>query len=192
VNPTPMPSDGGWPDGFEVDPQARCPYTFTITRTSDAEAVAAGTNSGSQVDGTYFNQPGVAVVTWDPTCSAARIEWQGWADPTEFAAASNAIIRALMEHRGSSALGDCQNMRAIQQSDQDWASSDWMPRILAAGLTRMALVIAKSGLAQMNVEDVISKVPGTKLSVAYFATVREASEWLNRPPTTPPVARDAS
>ena len=134
----------------------------------------------------YYNQPGVAVVTWDPALGAARIEWQGWANPAEFAAANDAVITALKQHRGTKSLGDCRNMRVIQQSDQDWINREWFPNAIAAGLTRMAIVLATSGLAQMIVEDLISRVPGTKLDVGYFATPEEASRWLGRPTTSPP------
>lgn len=128
-------------------------------------------------------------MTWDPAIGAARIEWQGWANPAEFAAANDAIITALKLHRGTKALGDCRDMRVIQQSDQDWVNKEWFPNAMAAGLTRMALVLAKSGLAQTIVEDLVSRVPGTKLDVGYFATVKEATAWLTRPSTSPPSAR---
>ena len=138
-------------------------------------------------DGTYFHRPGVAIVKWDAACKAAHIEWQGWADPAEFAAANDALILALKQHGGSRVLGDCRDMRVIKQSDQEWVSRDWIPRILAAGLRRIALVIPKSGLALMNVQEIMSRIPGTKLDVAYFATIAEARAWLSRPTTiTPP------
>jgi hypothetical protein len=50
----------------------------------------------------------------------------------------------------------------------------------------MALVIPKSGLAMMNVQEIMSRVPGTKLDVAYFGTIEEAREWLSRPHTITP------
>ena len=198
-----MPSHGDQPDDFEVDPESRSLYTLTITRTDKTEAVAPSpkgpTNPPpinglvdddlSLADGVYFNHPGVAVVTWDYTIHAARIEWQGWANPTEFAAANEALTRAIQEHHGSRALGDCRNMRAIQQSDQDWAAREWLPRAISAGLTRLALVIAKRGLAQMNVENVIARVAGTRLAVGYFETVQEAADWLKGQPTIPPIGR---
>jgi hypothetical protein len=140
-------------------------------------------------DELFYNHPGVAVVSWDPKGEAAHIEWQGWANPTEFAAANDAIISALTQHHGTRALGDCRDMKVIQQSDQDWINRDWFPRVIAAGLTRMAIVISKSGLAQMIVEDIISRVPGTQLDVGYFATLREAEAWLCRPTTSPPTVR---
>jgi len=140
----------------------------------------------SHADGIFFNRPGVAIVKWDATCHAAHIEWQGWADPAEFAAANDALILALRRHGGSSALGDCREMKVIKQSDQEWVHQDWFPRILAAGLRRMALVIPKSGLALMNVQEIMSRIPGTKLDVAYFGTIEEARNWLSRPLTIPP------
>jgi hypothetical protein len=82
-------------------------------------------------------------------------------------------------------------MKVIKQSDQEWVNQDWMPRVLAAGLRRMALVIPKSGLALMNVQEIMSRVPGTKLDVAYFATIDEAREWLSRPSTITPAGLPA-
>jgi hypothetical protein len=145
----------------------------------------------SPVDGTYFNLPGVAVVRWDPTCKAAHIEWQGWANPTEFAAANAAIIRALKEHRASRALGDLRQLKPIQQSDQDWAKAEWIPDVLAAGLRRIALVRAKSGLAMTNFEAILSRVQGTGLEVEYFVTIEDARAWLTRPATITPATVDA-
>jgi hypothetical protein len=137
-------------------------------------------------DGIFFNRPGVAIVRWDAACKAAHIEWQGWADPAEFAAANDAVILALRQHGGTRVLGDGRNMRVIKQSDQEWVIRDWIPRILAAGLRRMAMVIPKSGLAMMNVQEILSRVPGTKLDVAYFGTIEEARDWLSRPITITP------
>ena len=128
----------------------------------------------------YFNLPGVAVVRWDAPSAGAHIEWQGWAKPAEFRAANNALVQAIQDHRGSRVLGDSRQIKVIQKSDQDWVNEDWFPRILAAGLTRMALVLPVSGLAKMNIDDMVSRV-ADQLDVAYFATLGEAREWLVGP-----------
>lgn len=39
-------------------------------------------------DAVIFAVRGVVLVTWDPTCMAVHVEWQSWANPTEFASAS--------------------------------------------------------------------------------------------------------
>jgi len=142
-------------------------YTFTVPSTASAEGV-------------YFNLPGVAVVKWDAQSQAAHMEWQGWAKPAEFQAANDALVEAIKDHHGSKVLGDSRLIKVIQKSDQEWVNRDWFPRILAAGLTRMALVLPANGLAKMNIDDLVSRV-ADRLDVAYFGTLAEARAWLARP-----------
>lgn len=138
-------------------------------------------NSASEDDKVYFNLPGVAVVKWDAPSQGAHIEWQGWAKPAEFRAANNALVQVIQDHRSTRILGDSRQIKVIQQSDQEWVNRDWFPRILAAGLERMAMVLPESGLAKMNIDDMVGRVAG-QLEVAYFPTLGEARKWLARPP----------
>jgi hypothetical protein len=131
-------------------------------------------------DDVYFNVPGVAVVRWDMRAQAAHMAWQGWATPEEFRAANDALVEAIKGHRGTKLLGDSRKIRVIKQESQDWVNRDWFPRILAAGLTRMALILPASGLAKMNIDDMVSRV-ADQLDVAYFGTLVQAREWLARP-----------
>ncbi len=108
------------------------------------------------------------------------MQWLGWAKPAEFRAANDALVTAIVDHHGTKVLGDSRLIKVIQQTDQDWINSDWFPRILAAGLTRMALIIPASGLAKMNIDDMVSRV-ANQLDVAYFPTLDEARQWLARP-----------
>ena len=142
-------------------------------------------------EGIFFRTPGVAVLRWDPGSGAVFIEWHGWADSTEFALLLEAGLRALKQYHGSRWLADCRNMKTIAQADQDWLDRSWFPRMLAAGLQRMAVLMPKNALAKMSVETILGKVPGTKLEVSYFATVGAAREWLTRPATKPPIVLDA-
>lgn len=138
-------------------------------------------------DGVYLNRPGVGVVTWDLPFKAVRVVWQGWANPVEFAAITEAGLRALTEHHASRWVADCRNMKAVQQSDQDWLNDDWFPRALAAGLRRMAIVLPQRGLVEMNLKDILNRVPVNKLDVGFFATVEEATRWITGPATVPPI-----
>jgi hypothetical protein len=155
-------------------------YTVTVALTR-----------GMPADGIFFKRPGVAVMRWEPAMRAVCIEWQGWADPSEFVAALEAGLGALVELRGSRWLADCREMKPIQQSDQEWLAATWIPRVLAAGLRRMAMVIPKSGLARTNLEDIFRKVASPKLETAYFAAIPEAEKWLSAPSTTTAPALEA-
>jgi hypothetical protein len=148
--------------------------------------VAMTSTGGVLPNGVFFDRPGVAVMWWNATSRAVHIEWQGWADPAEFAAALEAGLVALIEHRSSRWLADCREMKAIQQSDQEWIDKNWFPRIIAAGLRRMAVVIPKSGLARSNLEDIMEKVAADRIDGQFFATVAEAEAWISAPSTRTP------
>jgi hypothetical protein len=138
------------------------------------------TTGGPEVERVYCNLPGVAFVRWDAESQAAFIRWQGWAKPEEFRAANDALVEAIKDHGATRVLGDAGQMKVIQQSDQDWVNRDWFPRVLAAGLTRLAMVVPASGLAKMNIDAMVSRV-ADQLDVAYFATLGEARAWLASP-----------
>ena len=128
----------------------------------------------------YFAAPGIASVKWDGSGKLVFVEWEGWADSVEFAALLDAEIRALTEHQGSRLLADCRRQRVLRPEDQQKANAEWLPRALAAGLKRFAIVLPTSVLAAMNLQGSLGKVATTALDVAYFERVDEARAWLTR------------
>jgi hypothetical protein len=130
------------------------------------------------LDAYYFKAPGVASVRWDEEAQLVHVEWDGWADSTEFAALLDAELQALKQHRGSRLLADCRRQRVLNPKDQERANREWLPRALAAGLKRFAIVVPESVVADMNLRDSLEKASAANLEVEYFATVEEAREWL--------------
>jgi hypothetical protein len=126
----------------------------------------------------YFDKPGVASVRWDEEGQLVLVEWRGWADPSEFAALLEAEIVALRKHKGSRMLADCRRQKGLSAADQDRANEVWLPRALALGLKRFAVVVPSSGLAAANLKERLGKVRAAALEVAYFATPEEARDWL--------------
>ncbi len=126
----------------------------------------------------YFNAPGVATVRWDEPTETVLVEWEGWADSAEFSALLDAEVRALQDHHGSRLLADCRRQRVLKPADQDRADRVWLPRVLAAGLKRFAIVLPVSALAAMNLRDRLGKVSNDPLEVGFFGTVADARQWL--------------
>jgi hypothetical protein len=128
----------------------------------------------------YFHIPGIASVTWDEEGQLVMVEWEGWADSAEFADLLDAEVRALLNHRGSRLLADCRQQKVLSPVEQDRADREWLPKALAAGLKRFAIVLPTSVLAAMNLQDRLRKIPGGTLDIAYFADVSEARAWITR------------
>jgi len=131
-------------------------------------------------DDVYFDAPGVASVRWDEDGQLVLVEWQGWANAAEFSELLEAEIAALRKHHGTRMLADCRRQKGLSAADQDRANEVWLPRALAGGLKRFAVVVPSSGLAEANLKDRLGKVRAAALEVAYFATPDEARDWLGR------------
>ena len=129
-------------------------------------------------DGVYFNTPGVASVRWDKDARLVLVEWDGWANSTEFEALLEAELQALEQHRCSRLLADCRRQKVLNPKDQERANREWLPRALKVGLKRFAVVLPESVVADMNIRDSLDKASGEALEVGYFATVEEAREWV--------------
>ena len=128
----------------------------------------------------YLDLPGVAAVRWDRDGELVLVEWEGWANSDEFAALLEAELQALSQHGGSRLLADCRLQRVLSPVEQDRADREWLPKALAAGLKRFAIVLPKSTLAAMNLQDRLGKVPNATLEIAYFEAVEEARAWITR------------
>ncbi len=128
----------------------------------------------------YFNRAGVAKVTWDSEHAMVLVEWEGWADETEFAALLEAGVRALIDHGGTRWLADCRRERVLSTASSARADAEWLPRAAGVGLKRFAVVLPESVLAATNLKAREATL-STRLDVAYFVTPDEAMEWLDRP-----------
>jgi hypothetical protein len=137
----------------------------------DSESNATG-------EDVYLHLPGVASVRWDASIHAVVETWEGWANSDEFRAILDAGVRAMSQNRGSRWLADCRLQRVLKAADQEAGNTWWLPRALAAGLKRFAVVLPASGLAKANIQDHLRAAASKELDMAYFATLEEARQWL--------------
>ena len=126
----------------------------------------------------YVDTPYV-FISWDGDGKWVFVKWKGWANSTEYRAAQEAVILALRENHASRNLIDSTDSRVVSEEDQEWLVHDWMPRAVAAGRHRTAIVLPKSALGRTIAEN-IDKHPQSKLTkVEHFETVEEAAAWLS-------------
>jgi hypothetical protein len=142
------------------------------------EDSADNSAAAAAVPNVYFHAPGVASVRWEPSLQAVLETWEGWANADEFTSMLEAGVRALKENHGSRWLADCRLQRVLKSADQEAGNKKWVPRALAAGLKRFAVVLPVSGLAKANIQDHLSAAAASRMEVAYFATVEQAGRWL--------------
>ena len=133
----------------------------------------------SATEDVYFSIPGVAEVRWDEAASMVLVEWDGWANSSEFKGLLDAELKALSEHQCTCLLADCRRQRVLNLADQQRANEVWLPAVIKAGLKRFAIVLPESEIAAGHLRERLGEV--TQMQVGYFATLEEARDWLKRP-----------
>ncbi len=77
-------------------------------------------------------------------------------------------------------IGDTSEIGVIGLEDQEWIDKQWFPLFLATGVKYMAVVQPKSAISKMSVKSIMSKVPGTQLTVFNCASLEEARDWIKK------------
>lgn len=75
-------------------------------------------------------------------------------------------------------MSDARKLRVIVHEDQKWIQEKWMPLALQAGLGRLAIVTAGTGLGRLTIEDVVVLVDHHGLESRTFSSVEAARRWV--------------
>jgi hypothetical protein len=122
-----------------------------------------------------------AAVSWNAKEQAVQAEWKGWATSPEYRAAHEAMLLGIRENLASRLLADCRLMKLIVDADQRWTNEVWLPRALAAGLHRAAVLLPQNQLAKLHIDDLAARSSMDAGRYRFFATMPEACAWLVSP-----------
>ena len=117
-------------------------------------------------------------VTYNPAIPCVVMEWRGYATSVLFREANERVLAAIAERRASRLLGDVTDFVLIGAEDQAWLNENWLPRAIAAGLRRCAIVQPQYYFNRVAVEAVAKKINPERLEVGFFADQETAIEWL--------------
>jgi hypothetical protein len=96
-------------------------------------------------------------VRWDPEHNCVFSEWKGFATSSEFRVGTMKMLEAIQDRHASSMLNDARKLEAVGEEDQLWIRDTWVPLVAAAGLKRLAVVEAHSGLGRFAVDEMIKR-----------------------------------
>jgi hypothetical protein len=136
----------------------------------------AKAQNGRVHDDVYANDPWVSI-HWDREHECVYSEWKGFANGVELRAGMMKIIDAIRDRRAASFVSDNRRLEVVTNEDQLWIRDTWTPLAVAAGLKRIAVVLAQRGLGKFASEAVLSQIGKTSFVTHTFSTVSEAIEW---------------
>lgn len=68
---------------------------------------------------------------------------------------------------------------AIPPDDQEWTNEELFPRIIAAGVKRVVILLPQELITQLSLEQVMEEEHGLEFETKYMSNEKEAREWLN-------------
>jgi len=125
----------------------------------------------------HLNEPWLSV-HWDGEHGCVHAEFKAFANSAEFRAGTEKILDAIRLRRAKALVSDNRGLEGVTQIDQLWLRDTWMPEAVAAGVARIAVVLAHRGLGRIASEDIISRFGKTEFVTRTFDSVPEALTWL--------------
>jgi hypothetical protein len=123
------------------------------------------------LDETYLS------IRWRSVPQILYAEWNGFATSAEFRSALLTGLRAIRERHVLGYVSDARKLKVVLPEDQKWVGDVWLPQAVAAGLKRMAMVTAETGLGKAIAENVVAEIDNHGLSMRRFDSVAAATTW---------------
>jgi len=83
------------------------------------------------------------------------------------------------KYRPGKALINCMKMFYVIPIDvQEWTNKNLFPRILAAGVNKVAIILPADIITQLSLEQVMEESMGVKFTTKYFSDSQIAKDWL--------------
>lgn len=136
--------------------------------------------SSSSIDDVYLDEPWL-LLRWDSENRCVFAEWKGFATSAEFQSALLKALQVVREKHAVSFVNDTRKLELVSDEDQIWLRYTWPPLAIEAGLRRLAVVIARSGLSKMAIEEMFKRRRKTVLQSRTFDSVADAMKWVAEP-----------
>jgi hypothetical protein len=123
------------------------------------------------------------IVEYDIDVPCVSMIWKGYATTAQFREANERVLQEIQQRRSSKLLSDAQEFVLIGATDQNWLSSNWIPRVLQAGVRKIALVMPRFYFNRVAVDAVTQRlaqnVADDLVSIEYFESRDAARTWLS-------------
>ncbi|MEA2657163.1 MAG: hypothetical protein QOI23_2528 [Chloroflexota bacterium] len=125
----------------------------------------------------YVDEPWLHM-RWDRSYNCVVSVWKGFANSAEFRDALGKGLQAIREKHAIAYVSDTRKIKVIVHEDQAWANETLIPQMAAAGLKRLAMITANSGLGKVTVEEIVKMVDNRPLLMRSFDSTHAAMRWV--------------
>ena len=127
-----------------------------------------------------FNQPWLTI-RWNREHKYVDAQWRAFANSKEFRSAALKILDVLRDTKAASLVSDNRELEVVVPADQFWIRDEWTPLAVDAGLKRIAVIVAPTGLGRFASQTIVSQFPDGTFETRIFDSLAEALGWVAAP-----------
>ncbi len=119
------------------------------------------------------------VIYWDAETRSVISQWRGGHTGRNIKEGLNASLEECRKKLPTSQwISDATDIGVIGLEEQEWINTEWFPAFLSTGIKFTAIVQPKSAVSKLMIEQIISKVPRTQLTIYNCVELNEARKWM--------------
>jgi hypothetical protein len=105
-------------------------------------------------------------------------EFKAFANSADFRSGTMKILEPIREKRATLLVSDNRRLEGVTNEDQLWIRDTWIPLAVAAGLKRIAVVVAHHGLGKIATEEILSRMGDKTFATRTFDSLEQAFKWV--------------
>jgi hypothetical protein len=117
---------------------------------------------------------------WNSALRTVELEAKKYVSSAGYRAFLEKVLDLIKQRHASKLLADLTKLGPTDNQDMVWSETDWFPRCLKAGLKFTALVMPRSLVAHMAVDQMSQRTDLRAVTRRVFGDVDEARTWLSR------------
>lgn len=125
-------------------------------------------------------EPLVYHIYFDSETDCVVMEWNGYANSSEFRTGTEKMLSELVKHKTSKVLADIKNMVLIAQNDQSWLIDYFIPKAVDKGFKAIAIIKPDYYFNKVALETIAYKVNKERLEIQFFDKREDARDWLTK------------
>ena len=118
------------------------------------------------------------LVQLDEEHKIIEVIWKKFAMSRQYRQTIELAYQAILEHDLVGWLSDMTNASVVAMEDQHWMKNVMIPKGIAAGISKVAIVDSKDIFSQKFVRSIESNMGN--FSSEHFPTIEDAREWLKK------------
>jgi hypothetical protein len=118
-------------------------------------------------------------ISWDETLRYFTLEARGFVPDEKTKAGMEQLLEFFQQQGASKLLLDLKQTAPFSKDLEVWLIQSWYPRMIAAGLKNLALVLPQNALARLHLDKAVAKKPLPNLETELFEKLAPAIKWLS-------------